>query len=118
MGVLLGFILLFLGGIGAIIFSLLAHRLKENIYFILGCVFTGLVLLYILFNWEYIWYMLQSGPSALFGLVILSFVAIPVVFLILSKQKNPSGSGDSDLTDDAFLDEIINAEDEEIDYES
>ena len=58
--------------------------------------------------------MLLSSPNGtLEGLVILSFIVIPVIYLIKAKQKKTPGE---DEVTDSYLDEIINSEDEEIDF--
>ncbi|MBN4070914.1 hypothetical protein JYT72_00260 [Crocinitomix catalasitica] len=114
MGILFGYVLIFLGGICAIIFSILASRLKQDVFFILGCIFTGIILIYVIYNYEWIWYLVNEG--ALFGLLILSFIVIPVIFLIQSKQSKSASIGDSEVTD-SFLDDIIQSEEEDINFD-
>jgi hypothetical protein len=117
LGILFGYVITFAGGICAILFSILANRLKSDVFFILGCVFTGFMLIYIIYNYEWMWSLMNNGVNAIFGLVILSFVVIPVIFLIQAKSGTPyGGRGDSEVTD-AYLEEVINSADEKIDFE-
>ena len=60
--------------------------------------------------------MINSADGAFMALIILSFLVIPIIFLVQSKQAVGSNDGDSDVTVD-FLEEVINSEDEEIDFE-
>ena len=116
MGTLLGMVMIFMAGIAGIIFSILAQRLKQEIFFILGCVTSAIVLIYIIWNFQWWWAMINSADGAFMALIILSFLVIPIIFLVQSKQAVGSNDGDSDVTVD-FLEEVINSEDEEIDFE-
>ena len=115
-GGLIALLLLFIGGILAILFSILSWRTKEAVYFYLGIGFTSLILIYILVNIKFVVYQLSNGTSAIEGIITLSFLVIPILFLVKTKQKHSAGGEDSEVTD-AFLDDIINSEDEDIDYE-
>lgn len=117
MGVVLGYLLIFVAGILAIVFALIAARLREDIYFILGCIFTGIVIIYILWNFKWWWLMLTSAGGAFTALLIASFVVLPCIFLIQSKQKKGFGNNsDPEVTVD-YLDSVIEGDEEEIDFE-
>ncbi|MBN4072583.1 hypothetical protein JYT74_00955 [Crocinitomix catalasitica] len=115
MGVIFGYLLLFIGGIAAIIFAILANRLRQDVYFILGCIFTGLIIIYVIYNYKWIWNLLNNAEDVILGLIILSFIVIPVIFLVQTKQSKSSGEN-SEVTD-AFLDDIIESEDEDINFD-
>lgn len=113
----LGFLIL---GVAAIIFSILAWRLKANVHFIIGVCCTSLILLICIFNYDIVVYMFLS--QEFFGILFFAtFLVIPIIFLVKAKQGNPTDSFDGSkatgaVTED-YLDEIINSPDEEIDFE-
>lgn len=116
-GPLIAILLIFIVGIGGLLFSILSWRLKNQtlFYLAIGCI--GIQVIYFIVNFEYMYYLLQHSETAIWGIAYLTFIFLPVFFLVQAKTKPNSGNTDTDVTD-AFLDEIINADDEEIDYES
>jgi uncharacterized membrane protein YfcA len=113
-------ILVFSIGICAIIFSVLAWRLRKNILFILGLIFSTVYLIYAVLNHEFLLSLLLLGDY-IFFVLNLSFIVVPVYFLISSKQSMKASTLDGLTPDgkvtDQYLDDIINAPDEEIDFE-
>ena len=120
LGFLFAQILVFLGGICGIIFSILAWRLRKNIFFYLALGFLVIYLIYAAFNYEYLLTIFYSGNYILLFLN-LSFIIIPVFFLIKSKQSMKNATLDGLTSEgkvtDQYLDGIINAPDEEVDFE-
>ena len=114
------FLLFLLLGTAAIIFSILAWRLKNNVHFVIGICCTSLILLICLFNYDLVVYLFLR--EEIFGILFFAtFLVIPIIFLVKAKQNKPSESFDGSqatgaVTED-YLDEIINAPDEEIDFE-
>lgn len=102
--------------IPAIIFSILSWRLRTDVMFWLGVVFTGLQLIVFVVNAQLLIYLLSYPDSFVIGLILLSLLGMPVYFLIQSKTKKSNNRGDSDVTDD-YLTKIIDSEDEDLDYE-
>ena len=107
-------------GTAAIIFSILAWRLRNHGYFMTGIVLTGIVALIEIWQYELIYWMIRM-QNILVLLLFFSFIGVPAYFLIMAKQKKTNdsfdgiGSGGQVTTE--YLDKIINSEDEEIDYE-
>jgi len=120
LGILFAQIVVFIGGIGAILFSILAWRLRKNVFFYLGLGFLLIYLIYAILNYEYFLLLLDLDNYIFLGLN-LSFVIIPTFFLIKSKQTMKTSSLDGLSSEgqvtDKYLDDIINGPDEEIDYE-
>ena len=120
MGILLAQMMVFICGILAILFSILAWRLKNDVFFYLGAGFTFIILVYLTVYYDFFLGLLESG-NTLFVMINVAFVAIPVYFLIQSKMHSKHQSLDGINTKgpvtQEYLDEIINAPDEEIDYE-
>ncbi|MBI3135257.1 MAG: hypothetical protein HYZ14_11340 [Bacteroidetes bacterium] len=102
--------------IPAFIFSILSWRLRTDVMFWLGVVFTSFLVLYTFVKIELVLYLILNIDTFLYGLIILAFIGIPVYFLISSKLSKP-GNGDTDVTDD-YLTRIIESDDEDIDYEN
>ena len=101
-------------------FSIMAARTREQNHLIVGAIATAIVLLITLFNWKDALYMLQNRD--IFSLLFFgSFVIIPIIFLIKSQQsiKNQSfdGSTAGGPVTEEYLDEVINAPDEDIDFD-
>jgi uncharacterized membrane protein HdeD (DUF308 family) len=97
-----------------LLFGILAYNRKDPVFFWLGLSFDILVTIGLILNVEYYFYSLTQSADA-FGLMTIGAWIISIVFLVLSKvNKKPN---DDNVTD-AFLDDIINAEDEEWDAES
>jgi len=108
------FILLFLVTIPAMIFSILSWRLRNPVMFWLGVVFTALVLLIYLINFELILLLLMDIDSIIYSIVLLAFLGFPIYFLVSSKMKK-AGTSESDVTDD-YLNSIIESKEDDIDY--
>lgn len=110
----------FLSGFLAILFSVLAWRLRSNVFFILGVICTSIVLLIAIFSFKYIGRMLKN-QDFFYLLFFASLLGLPVFFLIKSKlpteNNSLDGSSASGAVTPEYLDEIINAPDEEIDFE-
>ena len=120
MGVLVVQIMVFICGLMAILFSILAWRLRNDVYFYLGIAFTGIFIIYGVYNYLFLWSQWLSG-NVVFVLFNLAFVGLPIFFLI--KAKTPTSNSSLDgvksggpVTEE-YLDEIINSPDEEIDFE-
>ena len=128
---ILGLVLLsFFIGVGAIIFSVLAWRLKTNVMFWLGVGFTGLMFLVVALNIELLWEMLITPDSAIYPVLIFACLIVPIGFLIGAKSK-PTRGGGTGVTDDyvggsegnsgevtqEYLDSIINSPDEDIKFD-
>ena len=110
-------ILFFAIGVAGIVFALLANRHRKDVYFILGCVATGIYIIHFVYIFKWWATLINSASGAFTALIIVSLLVIPIVFLILSKQKRGFGNNsDPDVTVD-FLDSVIQSEDEEIDFE-
>ncbi|MFT5823654.1 MAG: putative membrane protein YfcA [Crocinitomix sp.] len=94
------------------LFSVLAHTRKNDMFFWFGLGCTLLVIFGIIANAEY--YFLSNSSDSHIGIIIVATV-VSIVFLALSRaNKKPN---DDNVTD-AFLDDVINAEDEVWDPES
>lgn len=97
------------------VFSILAWRLKKDVFFWIGVSATGLLLVFYLFNIEFLIHILSDIDSLVFGVFILTLLGIPVYFLIASKMKSSNSSNDV-ITED-YLNSIIESEEKEIDYD-
>jgi len=113
MGSYLVFLLSILIITGALIFSLIAHTYKNKTYFFIGLLLVILASLLAIPNIQFLYYSIYEGDLLTIGF-IGAFV-ISVTYLYLSQTKS---TGNNDDVTDAFLDDIINAEDEEWDPES
>ncbi|MCB9223331.1 MAG: hypothetical protein H6582_04055 [Crocinitomicaceae bacterium] len=120
MGFLFAQILVFTCGILAILFSVISWRLKSDVFFYLGAAFTLILVIYMGFNYEFLLDQINSG-NMLFVLFNAAIVGIPIYFLIQSKLKSSNQSFDeasnSGPVTQEYLDEIINAPEEEINFE-
>lgn len=81
-----------------------------------GLVFGLLLLIFYLYEIEFILATLLDIESALFGFFLLVLLGLPVYFLIASKTGNSSLHRDSDITDD-YLNKIIDDDTDEPDFE-
>jgi len=96
-----------------LLFSILAYSQRNKVFFYLGIAAVIIVGLGLANYYEFYYYSISSGDIMTIAL-FMSWV-ISIVFLIISQtEKKKDGS---EVTD-AFLDDIINAEDEEWDPES
>jgi hypothetical protein len=110
------FILSFILGTAAILFSILAWRLKTEVMFWLAAGFTGILLLIIAISFELMLALFSFEKTLFQGVLISSFLIIPICFIIASKLKPDKLHSDSDVTDE-YLNDIINSEDEDINFE-
>jgi len=101
---------LFLGA-GAMLFSVLAWRLKTETMFWLAVAFTGILLLIIAISFELMIALFSFEDTIFTGVLISSFLIIPICFIIASKLKPDKTHTDSDITDE-YLNDIINSEDD------
>ena len=115
--------LFFLGGGAGILFSVLAWRLKNEVFFILSVIVCGLMIIYIAYNFLDIISMVKFSPVMF--LLHLVFIGLPIFFIVKYFQdKNKHGGDHSDIDDDQnsgavtdqYLDEIINSADEDLDF--
>lgn len=113
-----GVLFLFLFGIiivtAGLLFSILAYTRKVEAFFWIGAICTGFITIGVIWNIEHYFYEISVSQDPMSFMIIAAWL-VSVIFLIMSKtNKKPA---DDNVTD-AFLDEIINAEDEEWDPES
>ncbi|MBD3639203.1 MAG: hypothetical protein HUJ25_17740 [Crocinitomicaceae bacterium] len=106
--------------VASMILSILSWRLKSNPLFIAGAICTGLMFLIVIANFDVVKEIIlyRDIIPMIFFLVLLGF---PIFFLIKAKTDKPPSSFDGStaggkVTED-YLDEIINAPDEDIDFE-
>ena len=109
-----GFYLSFIFVTVGLLFSILAYNRKLPVFFFLGIGSLLISSIWIVKEYEYYWYSLTENPDLLI-LVITAAYVTSIVFLILSKSTKKNAD---DTVTDAFLDDIINADDEEWDAES
>ncbi len=119
LGALFVFLLVVLCGFAAILFSVFAWRLNNDIFFYLGLICTSILIIYAAINYEHLYYLMIN--STMWFLIQMSFIVCPIYFLIQAKTNSPNNSFDGSeasgkVTED-YLDEIINSPDEEIDFE-
>lgn len=113
----MGFIILaFLLSVPALLFSMLAWRLKTSVFFWLGVIFAGLMLILYIYEVKFLVSFFATIDTMFWGLFFVALLGLPVFFLIASKSPKSPDHGESGLTDD-YLNSIINEKDEEIDYE-
>ena len=119
MGILLALLLIIICGLFALIFSVLAWRLKNEIYFYIGLVATIIIIIYSAINYLYLYSLLHL--SIPFFIIHIAFLIFPIYFLIQAKKNTKSSNLEdvdpSGTVTDTYLDEVINAPDEEIDFE-
>jgi hypothetical protein len=127
------FILLlsFIVGAGAISFSVIAWRTRNETWFWCGVGFLAVMLIIVAVNIKILMWMFMSGDMTIYTIVIFACVVVPVGFLIASKT-NPSYGTGGEITDDyiggstgnsgpvtqEYLDEIINSPDDEIKFDT
>ncbi len=109
------FIFSFLIAVPSLILSILAWRLRTNVFFWLGTAFTALLLILYIYEIKFLVSLFANIDEILWGLFFLVLLGLPIFFLVsskLSKQNNDQG----DITD-AYLNSIINSKEEEIDFD-
>lgn len=104
--------LAFIIAIPAIVFSAIAQRVKQAVYFWLGAAFSGLLFLVYAIEYEYMIYIFSNFDSLFFGFFLIILLAIPIYFLVASKNKKGK-YGDPNITDD-YLNSIINSDEKEL----
>lgn len=112
-GVLIAIIFSLVCVTAALLFGILSFTQKKPVFFYLGIIFVVISLLINLSGAEFFIYSLQEGD--LFSLCILGAWITAIVFLALSKTT--PNKRDDGITD-SFLNDIINADDEDWDPES
>ena len=100
----------------ALLFSLLSYRLKTEIMVWLGVAFTGILLIIDTLNFDTIVFLFSNQDTIFSGVIIMVCLILPICFLIASKVNPNKLSPDSDITDE-YLNDIINSNDENIDFE-
>lgn len=113
MGVLFSYLIVLILATAALLFGILAFSQKKVVFFYLGIIFVTIALLVSLPHAQFILYAIQAGH--LLTIASLAAWLIAIIFLILSKTKPTKA--DNGITD-SFLNDIINADDEEWDPES
>lgn len=98
----------------ALLFGILAYNRKENVFFWLGIGFNVFVTLGIVLNAEY-YFSGVTEYQDIYSIMTIGAWIISVLFLALAKINNKPND---DAITDAFLDGVINSEDEEWDAES
>jgi hypothetical protein len=102
--------------LGAVLFSILAHTMKNRTFFYISAGALVFVTIYFVGDLEYILYAIQSGN--LMQIIMIACYILTIVFLVMhltsSTDKNQTGKG----VTETYLDEIIEGEDEEWDPES
>ena len=118
---MIGFFLLeFLFALAALIVAIIAWRDKNKTLFIIACCLLGVELLIILSYWR--WLYLLAGFSPMFLILQLAAILLPGFFIIkylVDKPKNTAldGAEQGAPVTEEYLDSIINAPDEDIDFE-
>ena len=119
LGELMVLILVLVCGLLALLFSIFAWRHKKDVHFYIGLIATAIVVIYSAINYQYILNLMVD--NIVLFILHLSFIVIPTYFLIQSKIDKPvnslDGSDASGQVSESYLDEVINAPDEEIDFE-
>ena len=113
LGLLFNYFIAFIIATVGLLFSILAYNQKKNAFFYIGVVCITLVSIHLFGNIEYYYYALSFGEKDI--LIIVAAWIMSIIFLVLSKSKKKMN--DNDVTD-AFLDDIINSDDEDWDAES
>lgn len=108
------FVIVFLFAIPALIFSILAWRLRTGIMFWLGVVSVSIILILYILEIEFLISCFSNIDSMSTGFFFLILVGVPLFFLINSKLVKSSAN--DDVTDD-YLNSIINEKDKDIDFE-
>ena len=113
----------FILGVVALIMSILAWRLKENVYFIIGWICVGLMGVMAVVYWRWVEFLIREADIFIL-LLLASVLGFPIYFLIQSKlgggnseSSNIDGSSAGGPVTEEYLDEIINSPEEEIDFE-
>lgn len=118
---MLGFFLIeFIFALAAVICAILGWRQKNKTLIIIASVLLGIELLIILSFWR--WLLWIAGFDTIFFILQFLAIALPIFFIIMflvEKPKNESLDGVSAAgpVTEEYLDDIINAPDEEIDFE-
>ena len=100
----------------SLLFSILSHNLKNRSFFYIGVVALALITLFFARNITYTLHALRSG-NVLYLVMIASYIT-SIVFLVLHLTRESTSSSNNNDVTDAFLDEIIEGDDEEWDAES
>lgn len=103
-------------GTVALLFSILAWRLKTETMFWLAVSFTGLQLLIVAISFQLLIELFSYENTIFTAVIISALLIIPICFIIASKLKPDKSHADSDVTDE-YLNDIINSEDEDLDLE-
>ncbi|NOQ75693.1 MAG: hypothetical protein GQ574_27045 [Crocinitomix sp.] len=97
-----------------ILFSILAYNRKNDTFFWFGVGFTAFATVGIIFTAQYHFYGLTAYQNP-FSFMMIGAWIISIIFLVMSKvNQKPK----DDHVTDAFLDDVINSEDEIWDPES
>lgn len=106
-------------GFLALLFSIFAWRLRQDVHFYLGLIFTSILVIYAAINYQHLFFMMIN--NTMWFMIQMAFIGFPIFFLIQSKMSLPNesldGSEATGKVTEAYLDEVINAPDEEIDFE-
>lgn len=113
-------IIFFVIGFVAIFFSVMAARTREQNHFIVGAIATGIVILIALFKWDLVYFMIMTRD--VFSLLVFgACIIIPIIFLVKTQQTKVNNSFDGSEANgpvtEEYLDEVINAPDEDIDFD-
>ena len=118
-GELIVLLLVVICGFAALLFSVFAWRLRKDVFFYLGLFFTGILVIYAAINYEHLLFTMIN--NTIWFLIQMAFIGFPIFFLIQSKMNlannSLDGSSATGQVTEAYLDEVINAPDEEIDFE-
>lgn len=106
------FILLILITAG-LLFSILAYSQRKQVFFYLGISAVVIVTIGMASYYEFYYFAIGSGDVITIAFLMAWLASI--VFLVISQMDTKKGD---DGVTDAFLDDIINSEDEEWDPES
>jgi len=118
---MIGFFLLeFIFALAATICAIIAWREKNKTLLIIACVLLGLELLIILSYWRWLYWI--AGFSVIFLILQLTAILLPGFFIIKYFVDKPSnnaidGAEAGAPVTEEYLDSIINAPDEDIDFE-
>jgi len=110
------FIICLLPATCALLFSILSWRLKTEVMFWLGVLFTAILFFILSLNYKEILFLFSSPDELFPGVILMACLIIPICFLVASKLKPDKAHADSDVTDE-YLNDIINSEDEDGDLE-
>jgi len=110
------FIISILVGALALLFAILSWRLKTEIMFWLGVSFTIILLVVDTINFDAVLFLFSNSETIFSGVIIFACLILPTCFLVASKLNPNKLLDDSAITDD-YLNDIINNEDEKVDFE-